>query len=80
MKVSINWIKDFVDLDGVNIDELIGRFTMAVAEVEGVEHKGRDLSNVVTAKILSVDNETCFRYHRFCCRYSSTVEQRFCKP
>lgn len=56
MKVSINWIKDFVDLDGVNIDNLISKFTMGVAEVEGVEYKGYDINNVVTAKILSVEN------------------------
>ncbi len=55
MKVSINWIKDFVDLDGIDIDDLISKFTMAVAEVEGVEHKGRDISGVVTARILSVE-------------------------
>lgn len=55
MKVSINWIKDFVDLDGINIDELISKFTMGVAEVEGVEYKGRDISGVVVGKILSVE-------------------------
>jgi phenylalanyl-tRNA synthetase beta chain len=56
MKVSINWIKDFVDLDGVDIEKLISRFTMGVAEVEGVEYHGRNISGVVTAKILSVEN------------------------
>lgn len=56
MKVSINWIKDFVDLDGINIEQLINKFTMGVAEVEGIEYRGRDISNVVTAKILSVEN------------------------
>jgi len=56
MKVSINWIKDFVDLDGVDTQKLISKFTMGVAEVEGVEFKGRGISNVVTAKILSVEN------------------------
>ena len=55
MIVSINWIKDFVNLDGVDIEKLISKFTMSVAEVEGIEYKGRDLSGVVTAKILSVD-------------------------
>ena len=56
MKVSINWIKDFVNMDGVNIENLISKFTMGVAEVEGVEYKGKNISNVVTAKILSVEN------------------------
>lgn len=55
MKVSINWIKDFVDLNGIDVDKLISKFTMSVAEVEGIEYKGRDISGVVTAKILSVE-------------------------
>ena len=55
MIVSINWIKDFVNLDGVDIEKLISKFTLGVAEVEGIEYKGRNLSGVVTAKILSVD-------------------------
>ena len=54
MKVSINWIKDFVDLEGVNIEETISKFTMSVAEVEGIEYKGKDISGVVTAKIVDV--------------------------
>ena len=56
MKVSINWIKDFVDLDGINIEELISKFTMSVAEVEGVEYRGREISNVVSAKILEIND------------------------
>lgn len=56
MKVSINWIKDFVDLEGIDIEKLISKFTMGVAEVEGIEYKGKDISNVVTAKILSVED------------------------
>lgn len=55
MKVSINWIKDFVDLQGVDIENLISKFTMGVAEVEGIEYKGKDVSGVVTAKILEVN-------------------------
>lgn len=53
MKVSINWIKDFVDLDGVDIEKLIAKFTMGVAEVEGVEVRGRAISGVVTARVVS---------------------------
>ncbi len=56
MKVSINWIKDFVDLNGVDIEKLINKFTMSVAEVEGVEYKGKDISGVVVGEILSVEN------------------------
>ncbi len=57
MYISLNWIKDFVDLDGIDVMKLIKEtFTLAVAEIEGVEEMGKDLSGVVTAKILSVEN------------------------
>ena len=54
MYISLNWIKDYVDLDGINVEELINKFTLSCAEVEGVEYKGRDLSGIITAKIESV--------------------------
>ncbi len=53
MKVSMNWIKDFVDLSGEDLESLIQRFTLATAEVEEIEFKGRDISNVVVGEILS---------------------------
>ena len=54
MYISLNWIKDFVDLSGVDVENLVNKFTMSCAEVEGVEYKGRELSGVVTAKIIDV--------------------------
>lgn len=56
MKISLNWIKDFVDLDGIETDELIKRFNLTTAEIEKVEQMGADTENVVFAKILSVEN------------------------
>ena len=54
MKISLNWIKDYVDLEGIDIKELWYRFTMSTAEVEDVEFVGQDIKNVVVAKVLSV--------------------------
>ncbi len=54
MKISLNWLKDFVDLDGIDIKELWYRFTMSTAEVEEVEFVGQDIQNVVVAKVISV--------------------------
>ena len=55
MLISMNWIGDFVDLSGVDLDNLIHRFTLSTAEVEDVYHLGRDLKDVVAGKILSVE-------------------------
>ncbi len=54
MKISLNWLKDYVDLDGIDIKELWYRFTMSTAEVEEVEFVGQDIQNVVVGKVLSV--------------------------
>lgn len=56
MKISINWIKEFVDLEGIEADELVKRFNLSTAEIEGVEYKGKDTYNVVFGKILEVNN------------------------
>ena len=56
MYISINWIKDFVDLDGIDIDNLIYKFTMSTAEVEGITKYGQDIDGVIVAQILSVEN------------------------
>lgn len=56
MIISLNWIKEFVNLDGIEIDELVKRFGLSTAEVEGVEYRGKDIENVVVAEILSVEN------------------------
>ena len=37
MKVSINWIKDYVDLSGIEVDEIVKRFNLSTAEIEGVD-------------------------------------------
>ena len=56
MLVSMNWIREFVNLDGLDIDSLIHRFTLATAEVEDIYHYGQNTSNVVVAKIISIEN------------------------
>ena len=56
MKISINWIKDFVDLDGIEVEELIKRFNLSTAEIEGVEYRGSNVSGVVFGKVLSVED------------------------
>lgn len=56
MLISMNWIGDFVDLSGLDLEALIHRFTLSTAEVEDVFHMGESLKDVVAGKILSVEN------------------------
>lgn len=55
MLVSMNWINDFVDLSGLNTEDLIRKFTLSTAEVEDIFYKGTDTYGVVVAKVLSVE-------------------------
>lgn len=55
MLISMNWIGDFVDLSGLDLENLIHRFTLSTAEVEEVFHMGEGLRNVVAGRILSVE-------------------------
>jgi phenylalanyl-tRNA synthetase beta chain len=56
MYISMNWISEFTDLSGINIKELIGRFTLATAEVEGIHEKGKDIRGVVVGKIIEIND------------------------
>ncbi len=55
MYISMNWINDFVDLKGINLEELINRFTLSVAEVEGTIKYGKNIKDVITAKIIEIE-------------------------
>ena len=52
MKVSLNWLREYVDYDGTP-EALAERLTMAGVEVEGTETRGLNLDKVVVAQILS---------------------------
>lgn len=55
MFISTNWIKDYVNLDGLDLEKLIHQFTLSTAEVEDIYYKGRDVSNVVVGEIVSFE-------------------------
>ena len=54
MKVTLNWLKDYVDFDW-SPEELAERLTMLGIEVEGVEKQTGEFENVVVAEILASD-------------------------
>jgi len=56
MYISLNWIKDFVDLDGLDVNDIVNKFTLSCAEVEDVIYKGKDISGIITARIESIEN------------------------
>ena len=56
MFLSMNWICDFVDLNGLDRKSLIKNFTLSTAEVEDIIVKGEDTYGVVVAEIVSIEN------------------------
>ena len=54
MKLSLNWLKDYIDID-MPVDELSHLLTMAGLEVEGIEPVGQSLDDIIVAKILNVE-------------------------
>jgi len=56
MLISMNWISEFTDLDGVDIKELINRFTLSTAEVEDIYEMGNNIKDVVVGRIIEVND------------------------
>lgn len=55
MYISLNWLKDFVDLPGdIDPRELALRFTITTAEVEGVERVQANFAGLIAARIEAV--------------------------
>ncbi len=55
MKVTINWLNEYVDLSGLSAPEIAESLTMAGLEVEVVQPLGRELESIVSGRILSVE-------------------------
>lgn len=54
MKLSWNWLKRFIDLNGVDPNDVADRYTMSVAELEGMEAVGTGLDDVMAMRIEDV--------------------------
>jgi len=55
MRFSWNWIADFVDLSGISPEAVASRFTMTVAELEGLERIGEGLDAVLVGRLLGIE-------------------------
>lgn len=52
MKISIDWIKDFVNLPDISDKELSEKFTLATCEVEGLEKTGELLNTITIVEVV----------------------------
>ncbi len=56
MQVSYEWLSEFVDLSGIEPKEIAHKLTMSGLEVEDIEYKKPKFTNIITAKIIKIDN------------------------
>lgn len=52
MNVPMSWLKQYVDLDDIDLKTYIDGMTMSGTKVEAVEETGKEISNVVAGKIV----------------------------
>ena len=51
MQISLNWLKEYVDLD-VTVDELSQLLTMLGLEIEKIVEPGKEIQSVLIGHIL----------------------------
>lgn len=56
MQVSYEWLNEFVDLCGIEPEEIAHNLTMSGLEVEEIEYKKPSFTNIITAKIIKIEN------------------------
>ena len=55
MKVPLSWLKEYVDID-VDPKRLADELTISGSKVEAIEELGKDISNVVVGKVLTLEH------------------------
>jgi len=55
MKVTLNWLNDYVDLTGLSAEKIAEALTMAGLEVEAVQPIGQELAALIVAEIREVE-------------------------
>ena len=55
MQVSLNWLNEFVDLTGIDEKQIAHELTMSGLEVEAVEYVKPQFKNIITAKIVKIE-------------------------
>jgi phenylalanyl-tRNA synthetase beta chain len=56
MQVSHEWLNEFIDIEDITPEEIAHNLTMSGLEVEEVEYKKPQFTNIKTAKIVKIDN------------------------
>lgn len=66
MKLPLSWLTDYTNIDGVSIEQYNAAMTMSGSKVECIEYLGQDITNVITGKILSVEDHPDSDHLKIC--------------
>ncbi len=55
MKISLNWLDEWVEISDVKPEDLAHRLTMAGLEVDSIEHRGRGHDDIVVGRIEAIE-------------------------
>lgn len=54
MKISLEWLNEFVDLSDLTVEQIVHELTMSGLEVEDIETTGAKFTNIITAEIKEI--------------------------
>lgn len=54
MKIPLSWLKEFVNLDGLEVEEIARNITLSGSEISSIETTGGDIPGVIIGKVLTV--------------------------
>ncbi|MCD7878823.1 MAG: phenylalanine--tRNA ligase subunit beta, partial [Candidatus Gastranaerophilales bacterium] len=54
MKISLEWLSEFVDISDLTVEEIVNALTMSGLEIEEVETAGVKFTNIITAQIKEI--------------------------
>lgn len=55
MKISLNWLKEFIKLDDLSVDDIVNRIYKAGFEVENIEYIGKG-TNLIVGEVLECED------------------------
>lgn len=55
MIISLKWLKEYIDLDGISTDEIVDKLTTSGSEVDEIIDKVKEFNNIVIGHIESVE-------------------------
>lgn len=67
MRISLDWINDYVDIKDIDVAWLVSKFTITTAEIEGVHHTEKDV-------IIEIDNKSLTNRPDLWCHYGIARE------